>query len=74
LIAKADPEVEQDRARRRGHREGLAPLEEAIASADAERAAFLSFDVGVPRLVVDTTGGYDPQLSDIEQWIRTNAV
>lgn len=74
LIAKADREVEQDRARRRGHREGLAPLDEAIASADAERGAFLSFDVGVPRLLVDTTGGYDPQLSDIEQWIRTNAV
>lgn len=73
LIAKADSAVEQERARRRGHRAGLAPLEEVIVSVDAERDAFLTFDLGVPRLLVDTSEGYDPQLPDIERWITANA-
>lgn len=73
LIATADPAVAEERARRRGHRDGLAPLDEALASADTERDAFLSFDVGVPRLLVDTAAGYEPDLVDVERWIWANS-
>lgn len=73
LIASVDPAIADERAHQRGHRHGLAPLDEALASADAERDSFLSFDLGVPRLIVDTTMGYDPALADVEHWIWTNS-
>ena len=73
LIATSDPAVVHERALQRGHRDGLAPLDEALATADVERDAILSFDVGVPRLAVDTTAGYDPELPDVERWIWANA-
>jgi predicted kinase len=73
LIATVGPAIAEERARQRGHRDGLAPLDEAVASANAERDAFLSFDVGVPRLFVDTAAGYDPDIADVELWIWANA-
>lgn len=73
LLATVDPAIASERARVRGHRPGLAPLDEALASAETERGAFLSFDVGVPRLAVDTTRGYNPELADVERWIWRNA-
>lgn len=73
LIATVDPAVAHERARQRGHRDGLAPLDEALAGADADRHTFQWFDVGVPRLVVNTTAGYDPELAGVERWIWANS-
>lgn len=72
LMATVEPRLAADRARSRGRRNGLAPLDHALASADEERESFLAFDPGVPRLMVDTTDGYDPSLPHIESWIWRN--
>ncbi|HUP86756.1 MAG TPA: zeta toxin family protein [Acidimicrobiales bacterium] len=69
LIATATHDIEVSRARQRGDRTGLAPLVQALSDAANDRHAFLEFDVGIPRLAVDSTDGYDPSLSDIEAWI-----
>lgn len=72
LVATVSPSVAANRARARGHRNGLAPLEAVLAAADAERGSFLTFDPGVPRLFVDTTDQYTPTLADVEDWIWAN--
>lgn len=73
VMTTVDPAVAKERARSRGHRDGLAPLADALAVAESDRDSFLSFDLGVPRLLVDTAGDYQPTLEDIEAWIWANA-
>jgi len=69
LIASVEPPIAAARVSARGHRPGLAGLDEVQSRAGAEWDVFVSFDVGIPRLVVDTTDGYDPALGDVERWV-----
>lgn len=69
LMTVAGPDVAAERVRQRGHRSGLAPLAQTLATADSERGDFLAFHPGVPLLTIDTTDGYTPSMHDIERWI-----
>ncbi len=69
LMTVAGPDVAAERVRQRGHRSGLAPLAQTLATADSERGDFLAFNPGVPLLTIDTTDGYTPSMHDIERWI-----
>lgn len=72
LMADTAPKIAAQRAHGRGTRSGLAPRGEALASGASDWATFTGFDLGVPRLVVDTTDDYDPSLPEIERWVWQN--
>ena len=63
------PEVALRRARRRGHRHGLAGAKEAELALLTEWGSFGPLNLGTPLLWVDTTDGYEPSLSEVVTWI-----
>ena len=65
----APVEIAEGRVRERGSRPGLAGLPETVGSLFDDWDAFLSLDLEIPQLVVDTTDGYAPALADIERWV-----
>jgi predicted kinase len=69
LVATTSPEIATDRTRSRGARPGLGSVDGALSAIATEWDSFVDFDPGVPRLVVDTSDGYEPQLAGIEEWI-----
>jgi predicted kinase len=69
----ASPAVAATRTERRRDRPGLAPLPEAVASLHNSWDDFLGLDLDIPQLVVDTSTGYTPSLSEIAAWIWQNA-
>jgi predicted kinase len=69
VTAVAAPDVAAARVAQRGVRPGLAGVSETLGSLAQHWDAYLALDLDVPRLVVDTSNGYEPDLAGVEGWI-----
>jgi predicted kinase len=69
----APPDVAATRTAQRGDRPGLAGVSETVASLEQDWEDFLTLDLDVPQLVVDTSTGYVPSLPHIQAWVWRNA-
>lgn len=73
ITVVTSPHVAAARAAKRGHRPGLAGVPETLQSLEQEWDEFLGLDLDVPQLLVDSTSGYAPSLTEVQRWIWWSA-
>jgi predicted kinase len=70
ILCRADPMTRRARFTHRDGRHGVHLDAEILEHEWSDDDAQFAIDIGVPRLVVDTTSGYTPTLEVIERFAR----
>jgi hypothetical protein len=63
------PAIAVERTRRRGDRPGLASIQDTLEYLEADWHSCVNLDLSLPRLVVESSDGFQPRPEEIERWV-----